>query len=270
MSLIACTRMYNVLPGARDAWHHLLEWVNDRLEEPLHITEHPAPAPLEELWRRDHLCGVFMCGWPYARSNPRPTIVAAPVPAGSRYRGRPIYFTDMVVRKDQAFTHVRDTFGGRLAWTAESSHSGFNAPRFHLLAYRSPKTPVLYPNTIGPVVTPMGALKSVLDGHADIAPLDSYALDLIRRHDPALVKEIKVIDSTAAAPIPPLIASPDANPTTVEAVRDALQALREVDQMRDVLEALSLAGFAVPAKSDYRVLEERAAVARRSSYPFPA
>jgi len=270
MPLIACTRMYNVVPGARDAWHQLLEWVNLRLDEPLHITEYPAPAPLEDLWNRDRLCGVFMCGWPYTRSDPRPTIVAAPVPAGYRYRGRPIYFTDMVVRKDKAFNHISDTFGGRLGWTVDGSHSGFNAPRFHLLSYRSRKAPVLYPNTIGPVVTPMGALKSVLDGRADIAPLDSYALDLIRRHEPTLVKEIEVIDSTAAAPIPPLIASSDVDTKTVEAVRGALQALRGVEQMRDVLEALSLVGFATPAESDYRVIAERAAVAERSGYPYPA
>ena len=40
--------------------------------------------------------------------------------------------------RGRALRTLEDTFGGRAGWTVEHSHSGFNAFRHHLLAYRTP------------------------------------------------------------------------------------------------------------------------------------
>src|SRR5438128_1812458 len=59
-------------------------------------------VPWEERERRLDAGQVhvgWICGWPYVRKMRRqpPTIelLAAPVPAGERYGGRPIYFSDV-------------------------------------------------------------------------------------------------------------------------------------------------------------------------------
>jgi ABC-type phosphate/phosphonate transport system substrate-binding protein len=270
MRLIACSRMYNVTQTAGDAWRELFAWVGRRTGLPVEVIDHPAPAPLEALWRRPDLALVFMCGWPFSQATPQPRIVAAPIPSPGRYGGRPIYFTDFVVRRDKGLKRLEDTFGGCLAWTLENSHSGFNAPRYHLLRYRSPESPVLYRQVHGPVVTPAAALASVIEARADVAPLDSYALDLIGAHDPGRLAGTVALDSTEPAPIPPLVASPGTDADAVDAMRAALLDAARCREVADVLAALCLKGFSTVHPSDYELVAERDRIARASGHPYPA
>ena len=56
------------------------------------------PVSLDDLWAREDLGCVFMCGYPWAMRAERPHLLAAPVPSPARYDGRPIYFTDFVMQ----------------------------------------------------------------------------------------------------------------------------------------------------------------------------
>src|SRR5262249_20066794 len=148
--LVASARMYAVAPTAADAWRALLACAARAADVDLEYVEHAAPAPLSELWARPDLGCAFMFGWPFARSHPQPRLLAAPIPAAPRYEGRPIYFTDLIVRADSPFATLADTFGHRLAYTTTDSQSGFNALRHHLLAFRTRARPRLYREIVGP------------------------------------------------------------------------------------------------------------------------
>jgi len=269
MALIACARMYNVTGPARQAWARLFERIGQSSGVALRVIDHAAPAPLESLWKRPDLGCAFMCGWPFSRADPRPQLLAAPLPLGARYGGRPVYFTDLVVRRDRAYKRLEDTFGGRIGWTAEGSHSGFNAPRHLLLTYRSAGRPRLYGESLGPAVTPAAMLSWVVEGKVDVGPLDSYALDLIRRHEAARAAAIAVIGSTVASPIPPLVAAAGVDSATVTALRRALLGAARDEELAPVLAALGLAGFAAVDPHDYDVTRARAEAALTAGYAFP-
>ena len=44
---------------------------------------------------------------PFAQRGERPTLVAAPIPSPARYGGKPVYFTDIVVRAVMTLSDVR-------------------------------------------------------------------------------------------------------------------------------------------------------------------
>src|SRR5947209_6221788 len=46
---------------------------------------------------------AFVCGLAYVALGDGLAAVAAPVPSGARYGGRPVYFSDVVVRRDSVF-----------------------------------------------------------------------------------------------------------------------------------------------------------------------
>ena len=85
---IACSRMYNVTPEARAAWNAIFEWAESRSGVPLEVIEHAAPAPLDDLWARDDMGCVFMCGWPWAMADPRPRLIARRSARWGRRSGR--------------------------------------------------------------------------------------------------------------------------------------------------------------------------------------
>ena len=261
--------MYNVTTAARRAWADLFAWVAETSGIALTAIDHPAPAPLETLWERADMGCAFMCGWPFSRARPQPQALAAPVPLGKRYRGKPVYFTDFIVRRDRGYRSLAETFGSRIAWTVETSHSGFNAPRHHLLAYRSAERPRLYSESLGPAVTPAQCLAWVTDGRADVAPMDSFALDLIARHEPERVEEIAVIESTAAAAMPPLVAGHGLEAEKTAALRRALLSAGNEPATAPVLATLGLAGFAPVAAEDYDLARLWDREALSAGYPRP-
>jgi len=97
---IANARMYTVSADAGAAWHALLSAIIAASGLPIAVIEHPAPAPLEDLWLRNDQAAVFMCGLPFSRARPAPVLVAAPVPAPADFGGEPRYWSDLVVRAD--------------------------------------------------------------------------------------------------------------------------------------------------------------------------
>jgi ABC-type phosphate/phosphonate transport system substrate-binding protein len=106
---------------------------------------------------------------------------------------------------------------------------------------------------VAPVFTPMGALRAVIDGHADVAPLDSYALALMRRHAPDLAAEVRVVASTEPTAIPALVASDRPSPAIAAAF---LGADRQADS-RTLMEPLLLARFEKPEPAAYDALRQR-------------
>lgn len=266
---LACARMYAVVEEVARAWRSLLIWAGERASVGLEIVDYPPPTPLETLWERADLACVFMCGWPFWMARPRPIPVAAPIPCGARYAGRPIYFTDFIARRDRGYRRLDDSFGGRFGWTAERSHSGFNAPRHHLLPYYRQLKGALYNASIGPLVTPIEALQSVVSGRVDVAPMDSYALDLITRNEPERTMDIVVLDSTTSSPIPLLVASPGFDPEAVSRLTRAFQQAAESADARPLLNTLNLKGFSSVVVYDYAITDVWARDAIATGYLTP-
>jgi ABC-type phosphate/phosphonate transport system substrate-binding protein len=194
--------------------------------------------------------------------------VAAPIPAAPRYGGMPVYFTDLVVRADSPFHTLTDTFGHRIAYTAKSSHSGFNALRHHL-ASRYAGRGQLYRQWVGPLTTPRRVVEALLSGDADIGPLDSYAHDLLRRHEPGLMAGLRLVESTAATPIPSLIASRATPESVVEKLLGTLLTVGDRPELAELRDELCLYGFGITAPDDYRITLLRAAQAEASGYGEP-
>jgi len=264
--MIANARMYSVTALAEQAWRALLAHVSERAGVALPYVEHAAPAPVSALWARPDCRCVFMCGYPYARAAVAPQLLAAPVPALARYEGRPVYFSEFIVRADAPVQTLAQTFGRRLACMLPESNSGYNAPRHHLMRQAPSGTRALYRPTARPTPTPREVIDAVIGGHAEAGVVDSYVLDLLRRFEPALVARLKTLDVTPPAPIPPLVASAQVDPHECAQVRAALLTLHEGATGSALLAMLGLARFAAVQPADYAGLPALAREADQAGF----
>src|SRR5215470_7520461 len=251
---VASARMYSWSPTLTAAWRRLLEWVVRHSGGGLQVLEIADPYPLEELWAREDLGCVFMCGYPWAMRAERPHLLAAPVPSPARYQGRPIYFTDFVVRADSGYRTLEDTFGGRIAYSIEHSHSGYNAARFHLLGYRRADRPTLYSGVVGPL-------------HRQLPVIDAYGLDLLRHHGAERARRVRVVATTVEAPSAPLVASPAVDGATRKRLTDALLATHAAPELEPTLEELLIAKFVAADAAGFDVMVERQRQAEAAGYP---
>jgi ABC-type phosphate/phosphonate transport system substrate-binding protein len=255
--MIANARMYSVSPEVAELWRRLLGALIEQAGLDIRLLEHHAPEPIDELWQRQDLAGVFMCGLPFSLSRPRPELLAAPVPSPAAFRGLPQYWSELVVRKDSALHSIQDTFGGRIALTVPDSQSGCLAALYHLMsiADRSP----LYSEVITPQVTPQGAVTAVIDGAADVAPIDSYAFYLLQKYRSPWLSQVRVIGRTLPTPIPPLVASKPG----LGALQDALLNAHRVAALAPLMSGLLLERFDSPDAASYDALRLNFEVARR-------
>ena len=249
--MIANARMYSVTPHVAALWRGLLRSILSDTDAAIEIVDHAPPAPISELWRRPDKAAVFMCGLPYSLAAPQPEMLVAPVPSPAGYDGRACYWTDVVVHADSPFQSIEQTFGHRLALTTPESQSGYAALLHALMPYAT-ATP-LYSEIIEPRFTPMGALMSVIERKAEVAPLDSYAFALLSKHAPELTRQVRTIMRTEATAAPLLVAS---RPMPA-AVAEAFLAARDKPAAAALMDQLLLDRFARPERPAYDRLRER-------------
>ena len=246
--MIANARMYSVTAEVGELWGRLLESIGRLAGMDLEIASHPAPAPLADLWRREDKAAVFMCGLPYSRGAFHAQMLAAPVPSPSAFAGQPRYWSELVVHRDSDYRTLADTFGHRVAFTVADSQSGYAAPISHLsgIEGRFPR----FREIVAPRVTPLGALTAVIDGAADLAPVDAYSFALFEKYRPDLTAQVSVVAQTRPTPIPPLVASPG----SFGALQSAFLSAHEQTELKPMLQALLLERFALPDPAAYESL----------------
>jgi ABC-type phosphate/phosphonate transport system substrate-binding protein len=265
--LLANARMYSVTASAAAAWRELLAWISAQAELPLTVVDHAAPKLLGELWQRSDLGCALMCGLARTLVFPCAKPIATPVVAAPRYRGLPIYFTDIVVRASSPYQTLQDTFGSRVGFTVRDSHSGYVALREHLLPYRKTRGAPLFREVVGSLVSPRGVAAALLEGRIDVGPLDSYAHDLIRKGEPRLADQLRTVATTAPAPIPLFVATAPIDDKKLQKLQDAFAQAGHADRLQPLRDALLVSKFETPTMGDYETFHARSAASDR--YPDP-
>ncbi len=180
----------------------------------------------------------FICGLPYVqltRRQPPPIeLLAAPVVQGERYRGRPIYFSDVIVRRDSSFQKFADLRGHSWSYNDPDSHSGYNVTRYHLV--QMGETQGFFAKVIE-AGWHQKSIQLVLDGAVDASAIDSQVLAIELRDHPAWASQLRVIDSLGPSSIQPVVAARKLPPSTRSEIRGALLAMGD-----DPRAAAALAG----------------------------
>ena len=168
----------------------------------------------------------FLCGLPYVelarRPDPPVELLAAPVLRGARYEGRPIYFSDVIVRADSPIRSFSELRGRVWAYNDPDSHSGYNVTRHRLLSMGETS------GFFGRVVeagSHQRSIQMVCSGEIDAAAIDSLVLAVELRDRPALGEQLKVIDTLGPAGIQPVVAATRLPDELKAAVREVLLAM---------------------------------------------
>ena len=264
--LIGSARLYEWSPGLAAAWGELLRWVSETAGVAYEVIPRDVPMGLDELWARNDMGCVAMCGYPWALAAEPPRLLAAPVPAPPRYGDRAVYVSDFVVPADSPFETLEDTFGHRFAYSTMHSQSGYNAARYHLLPYRTADRLSLFGEVLGPYMRQGAVLDALAAGEADVAAVDGFALDLLCHHEPDSAARVRVVATTEAAPIPPMVTSLAADDADRRRLVDALLAVGSASEMAETRDALLLDRFETVSGEVFDELIERQRAAEAAGY----
>ena len=147
----------------------------------------------------------FLCGLAYIelrRLGEPIEPLAAPLLRGGRYAGRPIYFSDVIVRRDSPFRSFADLRGCSWAYNEPYSHSGPGITCHRLVELRETQ------GYFGRVIQAgwhQKSIRLVQAGEVDASAVDSHVLALARRDHPELDDGLRVIDSLGPSTIQPIV-----------------------------------------------------------------
>jgi phosphonate transport system substrate-binding protein len=187
----------------------------------------------------------FICGLPYVilrrRVEPPVDPLAAPVLQGPRYGGRPVYYSDVIVRRGDMARSFDDLEGRSWAYNDLHSHSGYNLVRYRLIEMGRTRG---FFSAVVEAGFHQAAIRLVASGAVDAAAIDSQVLAVELRDHPDLDKAIEVIDSLGPSTIQPVVTASRLPQNLTREIRQVLLEMHLDPLARARLDRGCVRGFA--------------------------
>jgi len=194
----------------------------------------------------------FVCSLPYVmfeREGISPAVpIAAPVLAGDRYGGKPIYFSDVIVHKDSDLASFEDLRGKSWSYNEPLSQSGYGIARYHLVSIGETN------GYFGEVINAgfhETSVRMVAAGEVDASAIDSQVLTVEMRDHPELAEKLRVIDALGPSTIQPVGVSKRFSEEFRAQVADILVGLGNDSSFSDVLAHGTVERFVPVGPDDY-------------------
>jgi phosphonate transport system substrate-binding protein len=220
-------------PNMVPVYRLLAERIGRRLGRPVELV---VGRSFDQFERGEADLGVI-CGLPYvwlaARRPPPVEPLAAPVLAGARYGGRPVYYSDVIVGLDSPITRLEELEGRSWAYNEPASHSGHTVTLHSLVAMGA------RPGFLGPVIEAgfhQRAIRLVHNGSVDAAAIDSQVLAIELRDHPRLADGLRVVGTFGPSTIQPVVAASRLPAPLKHEVRELLITLADDPAARPVLD----------------------------------
>ncbi len=178
---------------------------------------------------------AFLCGLPYVRLAEQLDPLAAPVVAGDRYGGRPVYFSDVIVRHESPFQTFADLRGATWSFNDPDSHSGYLVTLTRLLELG--QTDAFFGRVVDAGWHQV-SIEMVASGRVDASAVDSHVLAVELRDRPELASRLRVIESFGPSPIQPIVARRSLDPGLRKQLQEALTGLAGEKLGRGLVERL--------------------------------
>jgi len=224
------------------------------------------PSPWQDrevLFDRGDAHLAWLCGLAYVekRDGGAPLeLLAAPVMDGSHYAGRPVYFSDVVVRTHSPFRSFTDLRGASWAYNNTGSHSGYNITRYYLAKLGEDSS------FFGRAVESgahQRSLALVLAGEIDASAIDSTVLltELLLRPD--IAGQIRIVERLGPSPIPPWAVRQDVPPGFVADLRRAFVEMHTDPAGAALLASAQMLRFVPVQDGDYDLIRQMRAIGER-------
>lgn len=194
----------------------------------------------------------FVCSLPYVmfeRQGFSPAVpIAAPVLAGDRFADRPIYFSDVIVHKDNPAESFLDLRGMSWSFNEPLSQSGYGITRYHMVSIG--ETGGFFSDVVSAGFHEK-SVRMVADGEVDASAIDCQVLAIEMRDHPDITDNLKVIDSLGPSTIQPVAVSRRFDEDFRDAVRDVLLGFHDTPEGQEALSLGTISKWVAVGPSDY-------------------
>ncbi len=239
-------------PNADPFCQQIAAYLASRLELKVEFINDLPWEQRERLLDLGEMHAGWICGLPYVRKAdlPAPAIelLAAPVMQAARYGRRPVYFSDVIVRKESRFQTFSDLRGASWAYNEPNSQSGYNITRYHLATLGERD------GFFGRVIqagSHQASLQMVLDGEIDASAIDSTVLETEFIDHPEIRPRLRSLAALGPSPIPPWVVHTRLPLALRQRLHSAFLSMEHDPLGREVLRGGQMIRFVPVSDGDY-------------------
>jgi phosphonate transport system substrate-binding protein len=214
------------------------------------------PTPEDDPFAEDRADLAFVCGpsyWLLREAGREVDVVAAaPVFDDPRNAGRPVYFSDVVVRSDHPARTLVDLRGSAWTYNDRQSLSGWFRMLMRLEALGFGRDPGAFFSRVLASGSHVASIDLVARGDADVSAVDSNTLLLARRRVPSLGDRLRILESWGPSPVQPLVARAGLPAPLRTQIAGALLAMADSPETARRLRDFGVLRFAPVAETVYR------------------
>ena len=203
---------------------------------------------------------AFICGAPYVEDKDTANFELLVVPL---YRGKPIYYSYVITRKEKEYRSILDFKGKPYAFSDPKSNSGSLVPTYILL--RNGYRPEEFFNPIVYTYSHSESILAVYYGFVEGASVDSIVFDQVAKNSPQIASQLKVIEAYGPFPSTPIVVRGQIDEDVKYALRKVLVGMSRDPAGREILSRFALDGFTVVDDSFYNPIRDMIAVIRNAT-----
>lgn len=216
------------------------------------------PTAEDNPFARDEADVGFLCAPCYLAlaATERPSVAlvgAAPLYDDPRCAGRPVYFSELLVRAGAPFASAESIAalrGARWVYNDELSLSGFHSVRRRLAEVGAGSVRSFFAESRA-VGSHLAALEALLAGEADVAAIDSCTMALQRRERGAELGALRLVESLGPHPVQPVVARRGLDVGVRKALAEALLLAHDDDTLASTLAHVGITRFVAVSEADY-------------------
>lgn len=224
--------------GTVTSYGKLADYLAEKLGRPVDLLQRRTYAELNAMVEESQVELAFICTNAYVVGNEQfgMELLLAP-----EINGESVYYSQLIVPAGSAAQSMADLRDRVFAFTDPMSFTGRIYPIY--LLQQMGETPERFFRRTFYTYSHDRAIEAVADGVADSAAVDSLVLDYALQRNPALASHIRIIHTSEAFGIPPVVVPPTLPPRQKAQLRDLLLAMHTDAAGQAVLRELGIDRF---------------------------
>ncbi|MCC5986142.1 MAG: PhnD/SsuA/transferrin family substrate-binding protein [Pararhodobacter sp.] len=237
---------------------HLRSHLRAEMGRPIEFVQRRTYQEVTALLLMGDLDAAWLCGFPLLQNRERLAALALPL-----WQGAPLYRSRVITSAGRAAQDLGDLRGDIHAYSDPDSNSGHLVTLSELLR-RQHRPEEFFARSFF-TYGHRNVVRAVARGLAQSGSVDGYVWDVMRRHEPELVDQTRIVWESEDFGFPPIVVSRDALETAQsQRFLAALEAMPRTDAGQQALAMLQLDGFVLPeAHSFERIAARMRIVAER-------
>jgi len=227
-------------------YQRLQGYIEKKLGRPVQLVDRENYDEMNGLLESGGVDAAFICAGPYLEGKSKFNLELLAMPL---VKGRPIYYSYILVHKDSAITSFKDLRGKAFAFTDPKSNSGKLVPTYMLAKMK--ETPESYFSRVEYTFGHDKSIRAVAEKIVDGAAVDSLIWEYTAINKPELTGQTRIIVKSDPYGIPPIVVRPGLNPEIKKKLKDILLSASNDPAGKEILTGMMIDAFVAGDDKNY-------------------